>query len=160
MLLNEHTRLYRALNEHRVKYLVIGGVASIIYGVPRATLDIDILIGDSVLNAQRFLDAIKSIKFGAAFLVTPEKMVKNNVTIFEDYFRVDVFSILKGIDFSLAWENRIAKDIEGTKVNFVSVKDLISSKRATGRKKDKEDVKILKGIYKKRGCKKCQRKKK
>ena len=29
---------------HQVKYLVIGGTAAILYGVPRATFDLDILI--------------------------------------------------------------------------------------------------------------------
>ena len=147
MLLDEHIKLYRALNEHGVKYLVIGGVASIVYGVPRATLDIDILIENSISSARKFLNAMKSIKCGTAFLITPKKILENEVTIFKDYFRVDIFSKVKGINFSSAWENRSVKDVEETKVNFVSVENLISSKRATGRKKDKEDVKILKGIY-------------
>jgi len=147
MLLSEHTRLYKALNDHGVEYLVIGGVASIVYGVPRATLDVDIFIGESASNAEKFLKAIQSIKFGTAFLVTPNKIVKNNITIFKDYFRVDVFSKVKGIDFSSAWKNRSIKDVEGIKINFISIEDLISSKKATGRKKDKEDVRILKEIY-------------
>ena len=41
--------VFRCLEENEVKYLVIGGIAAILYGVPRATFDLDILIeGDKV----------------------------------------------------------------------------------------------------------------
>ena len=36
--------VFRCLEENEVKYLVIGGIAAILYGVLRATFDLDILI--------------------------------------------------------------------------------------------------------------------
>ena len=37
-------RLFANLNRHRVRYVTIGGMAAIVYGVPRSTLDADVLI--------------------------------------------------------------------------------------------------------------------
>ena len=45
-MLNRLQDVFRSFQEHDVKYVVIGGIASILYGVPRATFDLDILIED------------------------------------------------------------------------------------------------------------------
>ncbi len=34
--------VFRKLQDHEVKYLVIGGIAAVLHGVPRATFDLDI----------------------------------------------------------------------------------------------------------------------
>jgi len=43
-MLNRLKKVFSSFQNHEVKYLVIGGIASILYGVPRATFDLDILI--------------------------------------------------------------------------------------------------------------------
>ena len=43
-MLNRLQDVFKCLKKHKVKYLVIGGIAAILYGVPRATPDLDILI--------------------------------------------------------------------------------------------------------------------
>jgi len=40
-MLNRLKEIFKSFQEHEVKYLVIGGIASILYGVPRATLDLE-----------------------------------------------------------------------------------------------------------------------
>ena len=37
---------------YEVRYVVIGGIAAVLYGVPRATFDLDILIEATPENAQ------------------------------------------------------------------------------------------------------------
>jgi hypothetical protein len=36
--------LFRALNEGEVRYLVVGGVATVLHGYPRVTLDVDLMV--------------------------------------------------------------------------------------------------------------------
>jgi hypothetical protein len=50
-MLNQLQGVYSPLNRHRVKYLTIGGIAAILYGVPRATFDLDIPIEATEENA-------------------------------------------------------------------------------------------------------------
>lgn len=144
--------LYRSLRRNKVEYLIIGGVACEIYGSPRATKDLDIIILATLENAQRLLKALEEAGFGSAFLTTAEKIIANEINIFQDYIRLDVLTKVKGLDFKKAWQNRQVKSLKAVKINVASIEDLINSKEASNRVIDKEDIKILKKIktYKKR----------
>jgi len=52
-MLNRFQDVFRFFQQHKVRYMVIGGVASVLYGVPRATFDLDILIEATTENAQQ-----------------------------------------------------------------------------------------------------------
>ena len=142
-MIEGHLKLYRSLNKHKVKYLIIGGVAAIIYGVPRTTLDIDIIIEPTLRNAGKLLGALKDAGFGTASLTAPRKIVNNELTVFEDYIRLDVFTKVKGMDFTKAWGRRKVKKMKSVPIKFASLADIISSKKASKRKIDKEDLLIL-----------------
>lgn len=139
----EHLRLYKSLNKNKVKYVIIGGVAGIIYGLPRTTIDIDIFIEPTLENSQRLLKALRQARFGTVELTTPQKILDNEINIFNDYFRVDVITRPKGIKFNEIWKRRSLKKFDGVKVCLISLKDLIKSKKASARTIDKEDIKIL-----------------
>jgi hypothetical protein len=50
-MLNRLLDVFASFQRHKVKYLVIGGIAAVLHGVPRATFDLDILIEASSDNA-------------------------------------------------------------------------------------------------------------
>lgn len=143
-MIEDHLKLYKSLNRNRVRYLVIGGIAAIIYGVPRTTLDVDIIIEPDLKNAERLLGALKSAGFGTASMTSPRKIIDNEITVFEDYIRLDVFTKVKGMAFGKAWGRKTVKTMRSVPIKFASLSDLISSKKASGRKIDKEDLFILK----------------
>lgn len=145
-MIKEHLKLYKSLNKYRVKYLIIGGIAAIIYGVPRTTLDIDIFIESSLKNAEKLLMALKNAGFGTASLTSPQKVVANEITVFEDYLRVDVFTKVKGMNFKKVCSRKVIKKIGTVSIKFASLKDIISSKKASKRQIDKEDLKILRQL--------------
>lgn len=147
-MLEKHLTLYKSLKRNKVEYLIIGGIACGIYGSPRATKDLDIFIKPTLENAKRLLSALKEAGFGTAYLTTPEKIIKNEVSIFEDFMRLDVLTKVKGLNFDKAWQRRQTKILKGIKIIVVSLDDLIISKRAATRLIDKEDIKILKKIKK------------
>jgi len=123
-------------------------MAAVLYGSPRLTKDIDILIEPTLENASRLLKALKEIGFVTVELTNADKMVKNEITIFKDYIRLDVLTKIKGIDFLRAWNNKVIKRIEGTKLYLMNLDDLIVSKKSVARELDLEDVVILKKIKK------------
>jgi predicted nucleotidyltransferase len=135
--------VFESFRSHEVKYLVIGGVAAILYGVPRATLDLDILIEASPENARRLLIAMEEGGLGTASLTTPEELLATEVTIFRDRVRVDVQTSTPGIEFRSAWERRQEMSFHGVRFFVASKEDLIASKEAAGRPRDLEDVRIL-----------------
>lgn len=93
---------------------------------------------------------MKAVGFGTASLTTPEKLFAHEVTIFEDYVRLDLFTSVKGISFQRAWSRRVVKRIGGVRIPVVSLEDLIASKKAAGRPVDVQDVKVLRRIQARR----------
>jgi len=57
--LSEFEGVLAALNRARVRYLLIGGVASVLHGVPRTTTDIDLALDPAPENVARALRALK-----------------------------------------------------------------------------------------------------
>jgi predicted nucleotidyltransferase len=49
----------RRLNEHNVRYIVIGGWAAIIHGAARSTNDVDIVYAGDAENLERLADALR-----------------------------------------------------------------------------------------------------
>ena len=148
MSLENHLKLYSSLAKHRVRYLLIGGAAVIIYGIPRNTLDIDIVIEPSLKNAEKLLQALKDAGLGTARLTTAKKIIENELSVFHDIIRLDILTKPKGLDFKSAWQRKVIKKINGVPVKLASIKDIIKSKRSIGRPIDKKDIKILLKINK------------
>lgn len=142
-MLNRLTGVFASFQRHRVKYLVIGGIAAVLYGVPRATFDLDILIEASPENTRRLLEALSEAGLATASLTSAENLVANEITIFQDRIRIDVQTWTPGVDFDAAWEKRNEMEYGGQSFYVVSREDLISSKRAAGREVDLEDVRLL-----------------
>lgn len=80
-MLDRLQAVFESFQRHEVKYVVIGGIAAILYGVPRATFDLDILIEASPENAQKLLDALLEARLGTAALTTAEEILANEITI-------------------------------------------------------------------------------
>jgi len=142
-LLTRHLNVYKSLASNKVRYLVIGGIACINYGIPRNTLDLDIWVEAALPNIKRLLKALKQSKFGTAYLTTPQDILDNEITVFNDFLRLDIFTLIKGIRFEAAWKNRTIREIDGSRINFISLADLIQSKKSYRRQIDKEDLKFL-----------------
>jgi predicted nucleotidyltransferase len=131
------------LNSRAVEYLVIGGVAAIAHGVPRLTLDLDILIRATPDNVRSLLQAFEDAGLGTAALTTVDEILANEVVIFKDRIRVDVQTRTPGIDFEGARGRCVTIEVEGVPVYLLSIDDLIASKRAAAREKDLQDVEAL-----------------
>lgn len=142
-MLNRLQGVFASLEKNDVRYLVIGGIAAVLYGVPRATFDLDILIEATPENATRLLSALEEAKLGTASLTSAEELLKNEITVFEDWVRIDAQTYTPGIQFEDAWLNREVMEYQGQKFYVASRKDLIASKLASGRDVDLEDVKLL-----------------
>ena len=135
--------VFKSFQKHEVKYVVIGGIASVLHGVPRATFDLDILIEATPANTRRLLDAMLDVGLGTAAMTSVENVLANEITIFRDRVRLDVQTSTPGIVFDKAWEHRKTVSYQGQQFFILSKEDLIASKRAAGRIVDLEDARLL-----------------
>jgi tRNA nucleotidyltransferase/poly(A) polymerase len=142
-MLNLLKDVFSSLQRHKVRYIVIGGIAAVLYGVPRATFDLDILIDAKPENARKLLEAFLEAKLGTAALTTAEEIISQEITIFKDRVRIDVQTSTPGLKFEEAWERRETMQYQKQKFYVASRNDLILSKRAAGRPVDLEDVRLL-----------------
>ena len=74
-MLNKLQNVFSSFQKNEVKYVVIGGIASVLYGVPRATFDLDILIEPSIENTRRLLKSLLEAGLGTADLTTAEDVL-------------------------------------------------------------------------------------
>jgi len=142
-MLNRLKGVFASFQKHNVKYVVIGGVAAVLHGVPRATFDLDILIEATKENAERLLAALHDAKFGTASLTDATDLLAHEITVFKDVVRIDVQTSTPGLSFDDAWNGRSVREYEGQTFYVVSKKGLIASKTAAGRPVDLQDVQAL-----------------
>ncbi len=142
-MINKLKEVFASFQNHEVKYLVIGGIAAVLHGVPRATFDLDILIEASPQNAQNVLEALLDANIATASLITAEQLLANEITVFKDCVRIDVQTSTPGILFDQAWKNKVTMKYQEQDLFVVSKSDLIASKHAAGRKVDSEDIQML-----------------
>jgi hypothetical protein len=142
-MLDQLQNVFASFQKNQVRYLVIGGIAAVLYGVPRATFDLDILIEASSENANRLLTAMSEAGLGTAALTSANDVLSNEITIFTDRVRLDVQTSTPGITFEEAWPRHVTMNYKGQLLEVISLPDLIASKQAAGRAVDLEDVRIL-----------------
>lgn len=133
-MLDQLQTVFASFRRNDVKYLVIGGIAAVLYGVPRATFDLDVLIEPTKENAQRLLDALAEIGFGTVQLTSADDIVATEITIFTDRIRLDVQTSTPGILFEDAWTRRVTMTYGGQSFEVVSLADLIQSKTSADAK--------------------------
>ena len=139
--------LLKSLKEHKVEFVVIGATAFPVHGYARATLDIDIFIRPTEVNAQRTWNALKTFGYDLTD-VEKKDLLKRKLLIRQYAVETDIHPFVKGISFEEVWKNKVRAKFGNTFVYFASLDDLIKMKRAAGRPKDLEDLKYLKKLKK------------
>jgi predicted transcriptional regulator len=132
----------RLLNRHRVRYVLIGGAAAILHGVPRPTRDVDVLIEPTVPNATRALRALSGLTFGLARELDPERVAAGPFTIVGDVPRVDLVTVACDVTYADAVRTCVPVRVERVAVPLADIATLIRSKR-TGRARDQGDIEEL-----------------
>jgi hypothetical protein len=154
--------IVRALNDAKVQYLIVGGLAVNAHGYERLTRDVDLVIGLEPDNIIRGLRALEKIGYHMIIPVTPEQFAdpatramwrreKNMIVLqlWSDTHRrtpVDVF-VYEPFDFALEYgrarREKIAGDVEAF---IVSYETLLAMKQSAGRDRDLLDIKALRKL--------------
>lgn len=142
---SDYRELFKILNKHKVKYLVVGAYAVIFYTEPRYTKDIDIWIDPTLRNAEKLYKALG--EFGAPLKDISAKDFANKKTIYQigvAPVRIDIITSISGSIFTEAWKDRRKTKYADVSINIIGIKDLVRSKKKTGRPLDLNDIAQLK----------------
>jgi hypothetical protein len=149
-----HINFLKSLQNHEVKFLILGGHAAIYYGVNRNTGDLDILIEPTVTNGLKLICVLKELQLEIPD-IKPNEFESPLVLSFGfEPDAVDILNYTPGIEFSKVYSNSILVDISELKVPMIDIRDLIANKEALKRKGEKSlldqyDLEVLKKIIKK-----------
>ncbi|MCF7943408.1 MAG: hypothetical protein K9L21_03135 [Spirochaetia bacterium] len=132
------------LNEHRVRYLIVGGYAVAYHGYPRSTGDIDIFIDTEAENANVLLEALNEFGFGGLGLSADDFTVSDQVIqLGYPPLRIDLLTSIDGVSFGEAWNNRNEYTDGHLTLQIISREDLVKNKLSTGRHRDLADAEEL-----------------
>lgn len=148
-MLKDFLGLLRCLNKHKVKYLIIGGYAVSHYGEPRYTKDLDVFVLASLENARKLIKALNEFGAPCDNLEAKDFAKKGTLYVFGiSPSRVDILNRVKGVVFEKAYAKRNTVKISGVRTNYISLDDLLKSKKAAGRPQDLVDIDKLKKFKK------------
>lgn len=132
------------LRSAKIEYLLVGGYAVGHYGFPRATGDLDIWVANHQENAMRLVEALREFGFDVpelneALFQQPKHVVRMGVPP----VRLEILSSIDGVDFRDCYPRRATVEMDGVDVDIISLADLKTNKRASGRHQDLNDLEKL-----------------
>ena len=133
-----------ALARHGVRYLFIGKAAAVLLGFPDTTQDADLFIDRSPENGRALATALRELGFALTdSQIADLERSKDFVQLKNGPFDVDLVFAPDGIErFEDAWRRHV--DVEGFPVCHLD--DVIASKAATNRRKDRESLPRLRAF--------------
>jgi predicted nucleotidyltransferase len=150
-----------ALTNSGVRFVVVGGVATVLHGHPRFTADLDVALDLTADSPGRAIDAltdlglVPSLPVPARDFADPDKraewvgtrqlMVFSLIDPDDPFRRVDLFAE-DPIPFDELWARSKVVTLGTMSVRIASIDDLIAMKRAAGRSQDLADVEALERI--------------
>lgn len=160
----EFITIFEILHKQKIRYLLCGGLAVSIYGIPRTTADVDLLVDFERENVTKFINTLKVISYINSLPFSLELLIDDKVR--EEYintknliaysffnsskntFLIDVL-VKTPFAFSEMWERKEIRTINGIDINLISLNDLITMKEIAGRTQDKNDIALLSQLLKK-----------
>jgi hypothetical protein len=149
--------LLGVLNAHAVRYVVMGGFAAVAYGSPLPTVDVDVIPERSRENLERLssalddLDArirVEGIPDGLAF--DHDAASLRTVSVLNLITRMGELDLVMApageADYPELMSRAITVRLHGTDVPLASLDDVIASKEAAGRAKDRAALPVLRAL--------------
>jgi len=140
----EFSELLTLLNDHDVRYLVVGGYAVTYHGYPRTTGDLDLWIEQTETNADRVVDALRAFGFDVPTLESTLFLEEDRIVrMGHPPLRVEIFPSVSGVDFSPCYDERVIDELGSVEATIIGLECLKKNKRASGRHKDLDDLEHL-----------------
>src|ERR1700674_2291069 len=129
---------------HGVRYLFIGKSGAILLGFPDTTQDADLFVERSATNGRALVLALRQLGFDLTAEETADiERGKDFIQLKNGPFDLDLVFAPDGIErFEDAWRRRV--EVEGFPVCHLD--DIIASKAATNRQKDRESLPRLRSF--------------
>ena len=145
-------KVFEALEEKNVEYVLVGGVAVIFQGLPRATEDVDIFIRMEQANVEKLRDALMSVYDDPCIAeITLSELECYPVIRYgtPEGFYIDILARLgEAVTFDDLDVEMV--EVHGVKVRLATPETLYRLKKDTVRPKDQQDAVFLRKLIEQR----------
>ena len=150
----EIEHFFLLLNKHKVRFILVGGLAVNFHGYSRTTADVDLWVDDSEANREKLVSALQEYQIEGAEIFLKHPLIAGySELLLDNGIYVDFMSDLqffKQENFNECYEHADSYEMqENVKVKVLHVNKLIEEKQKSSRQKDKEDAEQLKKLYRK-----------
>ena len=157
----DYEAIFGGLNQARVDFVVVGGLAVNFHGIPRMTYDIDLMIQLEPVNISRLIERLAGWGYRAKAPVDPRALAdaaergrwvrEKNMRAFSfwsDRHPVAEIDILleSPVSYKEVRQRAVVMTLGEETVQVVSLPDLIEMKRETGREQDRSDIEHLETV--------------
>jgi len=135
--------LARVLTEHRLEAILIGNAAAALQGAPVTTLDFDFLFRKTPANLRKLKAVARAL---GAVILKPYYPASDLLRLVrdEDSLQVDFMARIHGVRSLARLRSRALRlEFGGHELLVADLADIIRSKRAAGRPRDRAVLEIL-----------------
>lgn len=151
-------RLLEVLTRHGVRYVLIGGFAGVIHGSPYVTTDLDVVPDDAPGNRERLSRALSELHAriwtegepeGVPFDHDASTLAGSRIwNLVTDFGRLDIAFEPSGTSgYADVARDAVRLTVLGVELDVASLADVIRSKEAAGREKDRLVLPVLRRIH-------------
>jgi len=140
-----------ALEGARLEAILIGNAAAAIQGAPVTTLDFDFMFRETTVNLSKLKGFARALE---ATILRPYYPISKLYRVVNDDrgLQADFMPVIHGVTSFNSLRSRAQKiDIAGHALWVADLADIIASKRAAGRPRDKAVLEILEATLHERG---------
>jgi len=152
MLDEDLLRFWKYLGIYNVSYIMVGGFATRFHGFNRATDDLDLWLEDTIANRKNLRSAFKALDYGDFPSLETMEFVPGWTSFYVgDRINLDIMTSMKGLEnftFANCFEEASVAELDGIKIPFLHINQLILNKKAVSRPKDQIDIIELEKIKK------------
>ena len=137
--------LLKVLTTHRVDFVIVGGVAGVLAGVPLLTLDLDIVVDPAPANNERLLAALRQLnaryRDPAGRTILPDTAKLESLRM--NLFTTDLgdFDVIRTIGPDLGYQDLVSRchdyQVADLRVRAIDLPTLIEAKEIADRPKDR-----------------------
>jgi len=147
--------ILKTLHQHKVKFIIVGGVCAVLHGAPLATFDLDVVHSREPDNLTRLSAALEEL--GALYRVPGRREMKPSPShlaseghqlLMTRFGPLDLLGTIgKGRDYDQLLQETVEMEVgPGLKVRVLTLENLVKTKEETGQEKDRAALPLLRRV--------------